>query len=661
MLRNPAKPLSNLTGGFTASRLFVAYGEVVFCFAVCLVGLSIATGNLLAAQAVQEPLHPISREEMRKELGSLVLNCVRLGMASEATLCRTWLVPERPDQQRFYLPVPFPPDSADSATADWRKRFIIARKRYAAHLFDLAKDYSSADDEARAYRLLWQVLREDPQHSQAQKILAPLCAAVSLKAQRRSAGTNDLAELGAVQRWHNRHFEIYSRSTTTASQNLGIELESFYALWTQCFYELWAPPGRLKARMSGSNSPWPEPERMKVYFLASRDEYLKLLGMAESNIGVSIGYYNPQANRSFFYPADDLRETVFHELTHQFFAEASLIAPGKGGAGRSNAPSRGSPSSRAPTERDSGAPSPSYLDRAAGAWCIEGVALYMESLQPCSEGWTLGGVDSRRLQTARYRALRDYYWPLWEPYSQATLADWKQSSDIALFYSHAAGLTHAIFDLYPQRSDARTAYLRYLTSVYSGQSPSNELFELLGETEQAAQQRYRELMTISDEQLLSLASNNPAVAQLVLSRSQLENWDTIGEFTNLRWLDISFSNIRTDQLDWLSDLQELRRLSLEGTQIDGSVLALIAELPNLTELDLSLCEVDDRALAALDQHPSLEVLWLTQTSITEEALKTLQSIPKLRQCDVSSTQISTDAWQQFVSKHPQLRNVAASP
>lgn len=618
------------------------------CARLLLLMLSIVVASWLAATAFSQNSQELTeslpndkesadssqqttpRDRMRLELIRLKSICDRLGLHDEAEICQKWLQALRPDQQRFYLPEAFPAAGELPESARWRDHFLTARRQYAAALYEEAVTAAQSGDDARAYRLFWQVLREDPQHAQAEKLLAPLVAAMTSRPQRRPANNSkELHGLGPAQRWQSRHFAITSLASAVETQQLIEKLERLYALWSQVFYDFWAAPGTLKTRLTNGNAQWPEHKRMEVVYFKDRNEYLKALELAESNIGVSVGYYNSVMQRSFYYCSVDNFETIAHEFTHQFLAEACRFS---------------SDGQRLP------------LDKTAGAWCIEGIALYMESILPCDEGWTLGGIDSVRLQTARYRALRDLYWPDWQEFTQSSITDWKGDSDIALYYSHAVGLTHAFFDLHPDQPVVRSAYLRYLASIYSGNPSANELRELLGADDEKAAARYRALMAVDNAQLELLALNQPTIKQLVLSRSRLNSWQLLSAFSNLEWLDLSFSNFETEDIESLSGLRRLARLSLEGTQVGNRGLEIIAKLPMLQELDLSQCNVDDAAIEHLAGHANLEILWLSNTQVTDQALETIRSLPKLRKCEVSQTKISPQAWQEFTANHPRLKN-----
>lgn len=604
-------------------------GQRILTGLITLLLLAILSSGLAAMAfetTAQAPTsEPIDRHQFQLELKRLTEICKRLKLENEAEQCQTWLAADRPDLQRLYLPSEFPSETGKREIDSWRSHFINARKRYADHLFAEAQSLANSD-EAAAYRLLWQVLRENPEHAEAKRTLGPLVSGLTSRPQQRGGiKVPELATSALVSRWQSPNFQLYSRSSAKESLAMISQLEQFYVLWTQFFYELWAPPGLLAKRLDSSQGTWPNSERIEVMLLASRQEYLQLLGVAENNIGASVGYYNPTRKLSIFYPADDLPETMLHELTHQLLSEVSALQ---------TAP---------------------ILEKVEGAWCIEGVALYMESLTQSSEGWTVGGLDARRLQTARYRALHDEYWPLWQPFCKATLQDWKSSSDISLYYSHAAGLTHLFLDNLIDQDDTKAIYFDYLQSVYLGKQSPDELMRLLGRNEQDAQNSYRDALTISDEHLLTLSSSAQAVKQLVMSRSKLKDWSLLDKFENLQWLDVSHTNITQADADRLSSLKGLQRLSIEGTKLDGSVMMQIASLQKLGELDLSLCNIDDAALAYLIAHPNLETLYLTGTKVTEKSLATLATLPKLKHCDVTSTVIGKDVWEAFIAKHPRLK------
>src|SRR5690606_33884125 len=122
---------------------------------------------------------------------------------------------------------------------------------------------------------------------------------------------------GSYSRIQSPHFILTTRGDPRSSLELAQLMERFYALWRQMFYPLWAAPGVLDKRFEGRSTPWERPKEMSVVLLADREDYLRLLGMAEQNAAVSVGYYAPQLQTSFFYVAPNYEITLFHELTHQ--------------------------------------------------------------------------------------------------------------------------------------------------------------------------------------------------------------------------------------------------------------------------------------------------------------------------------------------------------
>lgn len=584
---------------------------------------------------------------MRQEMQRLSEICGRLHLQQQADLCNKWIGADRSDQHRYYLPGRHPEVTDSQHHSQWRVHFLTARQRYAEFLFEQAQQHARAGQSTLAFRLLWQVLREDPEHVSAKQVLGPLATATQTRPRQRPDRDvpPELAGLGSFHRWQSPHFQVWSRADARSTQATIELMEQFYAIWSQCFYDQWAPADLLQTRLAKVSQPWPNLPSLQVVLLADRTEYLKLLGVAEKNIEISVGYYSPEGKKSFFYPSADLQETLFHELTHQLFSEVT----------------------RWKLAAD--------IEHLQGAWVIEGIALYMESLRPSVEGWTLGGIESSRLQTARYRALRDEHWPVWRDFCQGTIADWKKQSGIALSYAHAAGLTHALLDFaaadsssdaVPQddtnvkiieskQSEVWNAFLEYLASVYQGQPDHDRLLNILGQDDRLAQASYQRLLTVRQEQLAAAVLENPSIEHLVLTRSQLEDWAIVGHLESLKWLDASFTNLKPDQSMWLSNLQRLNRLSLEGNHVTQDMLSHVAKLPNLTELDLSLCPIKDKDLEPLTGHPKLESLWLTGTRVTEASLLLMETLTKLKHCEVSSTAISDQAWQQFTQSHPHLQ------
>ncbi|QDV22403.1 leucine-rich repeat domain-containing protein [Aureliella helgolandensis] len=579
---------------------------------------------------------PFSDASMRAELQRLADICERIGLPSEAEYSRNWLPLPRDDQTVLYLAEDGPSATAPQSTnqAHWRDSFVAIRHRYADFLFEKVQQLAGQGLETEAFQLLWQVHREHPQHSASRRALGAFTTALTRRPQMRTVTTihpNFAWPARSYSQIRTTHFNLLTRADRRASLELAQQLERFYCLWSQIFYPLWAAPGQLQQRLAGSAVPWDQPEEIQVVLLRDRQEYLQLLGASEANIGVSVGYYAPDSQTSFFYPDDNLTATLFHELTHQLLAEATHLEP-------------------------------SHVGETGGLWLVEGIAMYMESLNQRGSYWTIGGLESPRLQTARYRAVRDGYWPDWSEFTQGNLDSWKKSPELSRLYTHAAGLAHLFLDQLLEEAGAREAFFKALVDVYQGGDGSlantpRPLLNLLAANEQQAKRVYQTALTLSDEDLHSLRDSGHQVQDLVLAGSQLtpQTWQTLDNQAKLQWLDLSFTNITDEQLKWLPLLKELNRLSVEGTPVEGSFLKQLNELQALAELDLARCAIDDQKLSQLAGLGALETLWLTLTPVTDAALETLDALPALRQCDIQGTAISSSSWQTFLRDHPRLQ------
>lgn len=558
----------------------------------------------------------LDRAGMLAELQRLEAICRAHDLGTEAAITAAWLPAERSDQQPYYLPTEPMPEASSTGQAgalhdNWAKHFNAARVRYAQWLFSQAAELAAAGDEAEAFRLLWQVLREDASHPDANRILGTLATAARVKPRLRK-GTIPHADFGwpagSYSRIETPHFMLTTRSDPRESIELAQSMETFYALWRQVFYPLWAPPGTLTRRFAGRNLPWEKSREMQVTLLRDRDDYLQVLGVAEKNAAISVGYYEPRLQKSFFYIGDGWQATLFHELTHQLFAEATNIGADPDAGGLS------------------------------GVWLTEGIANYMESLTERDSYWTLGGYAAPRLQTARYRAIRDGYWDDWQGFTQAGRERWKQDPQIGLLYAQATGLSHLFMDQLEQPA-ARQAFFQALVSVYQDSADFAPLLALLGKGNEAAKLAYQNALTLTDSQVIQVCQSGLPCPSLVLAGSELkpDTWSQLAALApDLEWLDVAFSNATSADLQWLDQANKLQRLSVEGTHCDARLLARLRQLPVLIELDLTGCHIDDEGLNALRGHPTLETLWLEGTLATPAAKEILNTLPSLDACHSES-------------------------
>ncbi len=621
------------------SRQLVHDSRYYLAFVVAL-QFSAAWTIVVSGQEIPAQVPPqLDVSAMASEIERLAKVCDSLGLSEQATMSRNWLPKPRSDQSVLYLPAPDKKPAANpvDAAAKWHEHFDAARARHAEFWFSEAKRLATAGEEQAGYQALWRVLRENPRHAQARRSIGGLASGINaaVRARKSTVAHAQFAwPAGSFSRVDLPHFLLTTRADNHQTAAFAKQLETFYVLWTQVFYPLWAAPGLLAEKIEGGSAAWEPRRQIRVVLLSDRKEYLQTLGASEENIGVSVGYYNPELRTSFFYPDGNLQATLVHELTHQLLAEATRIG----------------------ARPDAG--------HESDYWIIEGIAMYMESLWQGPDYWTLGGWESPRLQTARYRAVRDGYWVPWETIRAGGMNDWKKDPEIAKLYTQAAGLTHYLMDSTTEVRaldaaqqaaplSSREALFRALVAVYQGQSAAGDLAPKL-ESENS-QQLYQQFLIVDNEDVAAIAPHR-LLSDLVLTKSQLSAnaWASLDNQHALKWLDIGFSNARDQDVDWVYQNKQLQRLSFEGTSIGTPGLARVGSLTALEELDLSGCPVDDESIKLLSRNRGLKTLWLTKTLVTDAVLKTLDAIPSLSSVDIQLTQISSQAWEAFTKSHPKL-------
>ena len=427
------------------------------------------------------------------------------------------------------------------------------------------------------------------------------------------------------------HFEIASQSDNKAALEVATLCEQSFAIWKQVFFHVWA-----NKTVAGPEYPELLERKFSVVLFRNQEAYKAKL-RSIPDIGQSTGYYDPNQRLALFYwDGNKTPSTVVHELTHQFFYEASA--------------------------------KPVVLDtnRGSGFWGVEGVALYMESMstRACGGGIVadVGGWDSPRLQSGRYRRLHDKYWVPWEEFHTADGNRIRGEDDIRAWYSQAAGLAHLWLD---GTAEQRKAFSGYIDSVYA----NKEAPAMLGEWNDD-----KKLRDAYDRFLIAGPSESPVRPYFsnrrdaVLCRSRLTSQQLLDWPIELRtapWLDLSFSQV-DDELFVVAGVKvvpswNVQRLNLESTKVTDQSMASIADSKNLTELDLSNCAITDLGVAAIKDHKSLKTLWLNQCDVTDASIDVLLSMPQLESVHLSKTQVSVQGWGRLLAAKPRLKAKSTAP
>ena len=375
--------------------------------------------------------------------------------------------------------------ASPNVEAIWRD-FLAARHTWADAVYATARDAAEAEQGCEAFRLLAVALAADPDHEQARAAggwmkrveggtITWLWPEAARRASRREVYTPEYGWLPktwqaryadgkrrAGSRWVNRedvppaktpadapvwqadHWRISHLGEEADSAELAARLEETHAIWWQVFGSFAMERGELQRRFSGQARPQAGPAMQAVQF-ASRQQYIDTLERVEPQIGRTLGIYWTPTQTSYFFKADDADPTtIFHEATHQLFAESRRT-------------------SRLAGEQH-------------GFWVLEAIACYMESLEATETGWRLGGLEHGRAPAAVERLTLDgFYVPL-EALCGLGRVDFQARPDLPPLYSQISGL--ADFFINAEQGRYREAFVTYLQRVYTGSARPDSLAEL---------------------------------------------------------------------------------------------------------------------------------------------------------------------------------------
>lgn len=568
-------------------------------------------------------------------LAQLAAKCDELRLAEQAQQTRARLVPRDPARQYLFLPPDADPlqPAADAPTIvqQWYQRFRQLRREHAAALFQLARQQLDTGHATRAYQLLHEVLDEDPDHAAARQILGYRQVSGrwrkpegTVRARRLNVAQPSLG-FSAGQCWlvESEHFTITTNHSQEAGERLAARLELLYDVWQQVFFPCWSTAAALAHRFADKPAAARGGGRHKVVLFRDRQQYLEQLRRLEPKIELSVAFYSEQTKTAYVYGAADTAEAnVLHEVTHQLFAEAGRALP----------------------------PGPAE----AHYWIVEGVALYMESLQPWAGCATVGGLDANWLQYARYRALSEqFYVPLAKLVTLGRQA-FQQHPKLKELYAQAAGLTAFLMDS-PQ-GRYREALLSYLQAVYQGRPRPDALATLVGGDLARLDAEYHAFLNVRDADLAYLALL-PTARKLLLGHTQITDAGLahLAGLHQLEWLDLGFTKTTDAGLRHLREAPRLTQLNLEQTAITDAALDTIGRFRALESLDLSGTRLSDAGLAPLAGLSQLKELWLTGTPISDAGLRHLRGLKQLEMLDLNQTQVTAESWKQLQADLPKLQ------
>lgn len=398
-----------------------------------------------------------------------------------------------------------PPCNSEKAK-QWREKFIALRTEYSDKLYLLARKCSSQGYATYAVEIYMRALRENPQNKTIRKIIGNIPFqnrwATRFEIKMAREGKVDHPDFGWIPKsyvakyemgyrfyrnqWMSEreevrlrrekndpwliitpHYRIYSYPSLEEGVELGRKLETLAIVWNQIFLRFYATDSQLKSFFRGESPDFMHYNHTVVYF-RDRDQYIEALA---SELGASVyetgGVYNGIA---YFYAGagSDPRVTL-HEATHQLFAEtrAYTLVP----TAMKNYPVQGMESN---------------------FWVIEGIAMFMMSLENSPGLHELGDFQDENLYHARYYLLRKKFYIPFEQFTAMGYTLYQNSQCVYELYQQGSGVTW--FLLFYDNGRYRDAFIRYLSLVYSGLDKPETLSELTGVSYSQLDKEYKQFM-----------------------------------------------------------------------------------------------------------------------------------------------------------------------
>jgi hypothetical protein len=233
----------------------------------------------------------------------------------------------------------------------------------------------------------------------------------------------------------------------------GERLEHLFNVWQLLFAEFIEEP---------KNERGPRPLRVIVY--RDKEEYIANLLRIEPAIAQTNGFYFAPRRTAYFYSPET--KVLFHEGTHQILAEHFF-------------------GERMPRFRNN-------------FWVIEGMALFMETLEIEGNCYKIGNILNDRLFAAKeYQFNRNFNMPI-QKLTAMNANDIQTSREILKIYSQSAALVHWL--MFAEEGRYRKPLFELLHRTYLDTAKPETLSELTGLSYEELDNQYVEfLKTIPDE------------------------------------------------------------------------------------------------------------------------------------------------------------------
>ena len=252
------------------------------------------------------------------------------------------------------------------------------------------------------------------------------------------------------------HFKITTSISLSEAVRIGRLLEDFHDFWFFSFPESSMTEKEAAGFVLGKGLPQRKRHQVKVF--RNRGEYLTAATRLDPTAVVSSGGYLPAVRSIYIYPSEDPNDTpletmLFHEATHQLFAESPIA---------SRALSR---------QRLTAGVRGNY-------WVLESIAVYLETFQSLPDRCRAGGTRSLRFVRAKERLHEpEGLLPLQKVVSLGK-EEFQSSGRLPALYTESAGLGHFLF--HADGGRFAPVFRELLTRVYSLRDTPEDLAQLTG-------------------------------------------------------------------------------------------------------------------------------------------------------------------------------------
>ena len=523
------------------------------------------------------------------------------------------------------------PATRKGTLGQWLAKVTAAKKEHAEAIFELAQEAAKQNANATAFQLLHEVIYYNRDHEKVRKILGHKPVGdgwrVNTDKIKIKKPSRELELLGWPGRTYltvsTPHFTINSTATEEETKFLAEQLERWHDVWRQVFFEYWSP-AKVSRWIDGKGAFHEPKQRYRVAFFKDHQQYVGTLEKWVKGVENSAGYYNRDLKLSFF-PAgkdDATRDTWRHELTHQLFRETIRA--------------RENP----------------FADQ--HLWLDEGVAMYFESLVDQGGYVTLGGFDTRRLQFARVRKLREGFFVPLEEIAFMPQANFQQRKDIAALYSQSAGMTHMLMN--DNHGKMQPKVTEFMKAIHKQNVKRDSFEKLMGKSLPQLDLEYLKYLEVKSSDVVRYLSNPKSRTELALPNAELtdEAIAKVAECTNLKWLDLTGTRITASALATLSQCDALRQLFLTNCPIEKSAYRYLAGFDRLEEVDFSGSSLTDQDLQQVVSKLPLKVIRLSQTRVTDAGVSSLTRMKTLTTLDLTRSRVSAQAQAMLRSAMPAL-------